>query len=80
MSAKKTEPAEKSLVLLKIPYVYEDGTEFDLLPVANPQAAGALVTAEKNSENYGKYYYVLIQGSVVPTAQWIADEVQIFHP
>lgn len=77
MSSKKTEPTD--LLLFKIPYVYEQN-EMKIISVPSVQAVTEMLKGLAGTPEYGAHYYVLIQGSVIPTAQWAADQVQIFHP
>jgi len=82
-SQKATNKAE--LILLKIPYTWDATCATTSQVEANPVGSRELARVQvseyqsKIKDNLPTHYFLLIEGSIVPTVEWISANEFVYH-
>jgi len=73
------------LILLKIPYTWDGACATTSQVEANPVESRELARVQvseyqsKIKDNLPTHYFLLIEGSVIPTAEWISANEFVYH-
>lgn len=71
----KSNSKKTSLWLLQIPYNWEkDKSQHLILPMGSKEQAREYVDKYKEEKNE-KHYFLLIEGALIPTANWVPEDV-----
>jgi hypothetical protein len=72
----------RNLFLLKIPYAWDTKCQIETIPVESCETAKVYATEylDKLKEQTSPHYFMLIEGSIIPTAEWISSNDFVHHP
>jgi len=70
------------LILLKIPYHWETGSSIEANPVESREIAQIQVSEYQSKikkDDSATHYFLLIEGSIVPTVEWVSANEFVYH-
>jgi len=70
------------LILLKIPYHWETESSIEAIPVESREMAQVQVSEYQNKvkkDDLATHYFLLIEGSIVPTVEWVSANEFVYH-
>lgn len=81
-----TAPTQKTakkagLILLKIPYGWDTNLQMETIPVESREMAVVKVAEYKDSlkDKLASHYFLLVEGSIIPTAEWVTANEFVYH-
>lgn len=70
------------LILLKIPYHWEIESCIEAIPVESREMAQVQVSEYQNKakkDDLATHYFLLIEGYIVPTVEWVSANEFVYH-
>ena len=81
-----TAPTQKTakkagLILLKIPYNWDTKLQAETIPVESREMAMVKVAEYQDNvkDNLARHYFLLVEGSIIPTSEWIDTHEFVYH-
>lgn len=83
MTAPNHKTAKKTgLILLKIPYHWEAESSIEASPVESREMAQVQISEYRNKikkDDLATHYFLLIEGSIVPTVEWVPANELVYY-